>query len=239
MTLLRLRDPGEVARQAADCVAEVLAARPGALVGFPTGRTPLPLYAALLARRPAGVEALRPFALDEYRGLGPASPQSFAAFLRRHVVEPLGLDPASLLSLDGAADDADAECRRYERLVGGGAADLVVLGLGGNGHVAFNEPGSDAGSRTRLLDLTPESIRGAAADFPPGAAVPRQALTIGIATILEARRVLLLVTGAAKAGILRAALEGPETPQVPASFLRRHPDLRVLADAAAVHLTES
>jgi glucosamine-6-phosphate deaminase len=233
VTLLRLRDALEVAHQAAECVAEVLAARPGPLVGFPTGRTPLPFYEALATRRPAGVEALRPFALDEYRGLGPASPHGFAAFLRRHLVEALGLDPARLLSLDGAAEDPEAECRRYEGLVGGGAADLVVLGLGGNGHVAFNEPGSGPESRTRVLELTPESVRAAAADLPPGTAVPSQALTIGIATILEARRVLLMVTGPGKAAILRAALQGPETPLVPASFLRRHPNLRVLADAAA------
>jgi len=235
VTLLRFRDPDEVAQAAARQVADLLAARPQALVGFPTGRTPLPFFRALAQHRGDGLatDGLRPFALDEYRGVAASSPQSFASFLRRHLVEPLGLDLARLHSLDGTAADAEAECGRYESAVGGGAADLVILGLGANGHVAFNEPGSGADSRTRVVDLTPESIRAAAADFPAGTAAPTQALTIGIATILEARAVLLLVTGASKAGILRAALVGPETPQVPASFLRRHPDLRVLADEAA------
>ena len=224
-----------MAWEAARTVAELLAARPDARVGFPTGRTPLPFFAALAERRREGFvfDRLRPFALDEYRGLPPSAPQTFGSFLRRHLVEPLGIDPGRLLFVDGSAADPEAECRRYEALVGGGGADLVILGLGANGHIAFNEPGSGPDSRTRVVDPTPEPIAGAAADFPAGAAVPRQALTIGVATILEARAVMLLVTGGSKARILRAALEGPETPEVPASFLRRHPALRVLADEAA------
>lgn len=237
MNVLVLNDTAAVGEECAHRVEALLGqtGAKGPRVGFPTGKTPFPFFAALTAKRKRGLatEQIRPFALDEYRGVPPSHPASFAQFLRRHVVEPLGVPPGQVLSFDGAATDAQAECARYERaLSSDGGVDLVVLGLGANGHVAFNEPGSNASSVTRVLPLTPASIEAARAEFP-NEKVPTEALSIGITTILAAREVILLVTGASKAAILSQALTGPQTPVVPASLVRDHPSFTVLADESA------
>jgi len=234
-------DAQRVAEECADRVMALLERSKndsrGPRVGFPTGKTPLPFFAALADRHSQGAavtERIRPFALDEYRGAARTHPSSFALFLVTHVVKPLAIPSASALVLDGAAVDADAECARYERaLAADGGIELAVLGLGANGHVAFNEPGSVATSITRVLALTPESRAAARSDFPPPERVPTEALSVGIATLMSARALILIVTGASKAAILARALTGPKSPDVPASLLRDHPSFTVLADPAA------
>lgn len=217
---LHIADADAFGPAAADLLLGLL---PDACLGLPTGHTPLPLYAELRRR---GAAAWRLVMLDEY--LGEAR---FQAWLREAIVAPLGIPEERFLPMPAAA--APGACEDFERrLRTWGGCDLQFLGLGANGHIGFNEPGSERDSRTRVVTLTPATAR-ANAGYWPNAPVPEQAVTQGIGTILEARRHCLLVRGAAKAAILAAALRGPVTSAVPASFLQFSPALTVVADSAA------
>ncbi len=213
-------------------------------LGLATGRTMEPVYGAL-ARRMARLEAplaarVRDswcsFNLDEYVGLAPQDPTSFAATMARQLVAPLGLDPERVLLPDGQAADPAEEARRYGAAVSAaGGIGLQLLGLGLNGHVGFNEPPSDPALACRCVVLTGHTRRQNAGGFGGDpSAVPRQAITLGLAEILSARRVLLVVTGAEKAAILRRTLEEPPSAELPASWLQHHPALTVIADADAM-----
>lgn len=212
-------------------------------LGLATGRTMEPVYAALRERlqqlpapqRRALLEGWRSFNLDEYVGLGPADPASFAAFMQQQLGGPLALAPGSLQLPDGRAADPDAEALRYAAaLAAAGGIDLQLLGLGSNGHVGFNEPPCSALALCRCLQLSQATREQNAAAFGGDpAAVPERAITLGLREILAARRLLLVVTGAAKAQILRRALLEPPCAQVPASWLQQHPHLEVVADQAA------
>jgi len=226
-------------------VAEQLltALRQRARLGLATGRTMEPVYAALRERlqqlpapqRRALLEGWRSFNLDEYVGLGPADPASFAAFMQQQLGGPLALEPGALQLPDGRAADPDAEALRYAAaLAAAGGIDLQLLGLGSNGHVGFNEPPCSALAACRCLQLSQATREQNAAAFGGDpAAVPERAITLGMSEILAARRLLLVVTGAAKAQILRRALLEPPCAQVPASWLQQHPQLEVVADQAA------
>jgi glucosamine-6-phosphate deaminase len=235
----------------AEAVSERVAAllladrlRPERPLGLATGRTMAPIYAAL-ARRLARLEpdlAARvrgswcSFNLDEYVGLGPRDPTSFAAGMAGQLVEPLGLAPERVRIPDGRAADPDAEALRYAEAVRrAGGIGLQLLGLGLNGHVGFNEPPSEATVPCRCVELSDLTRRQNAAAFGGDPeAVPRRAITLGLAEILTARRVLLVVTGAQKASVLRRVLWQPPTPELPASWLQHHPALTVITDAAAM-----
>ena len=240
----RLRVEPTPARVAA-VVAEQLSAAlsRGEVLGLATGRTMEPVYAALRQRlqrlpsdqRCALLERWCSFNLDEYVGLGPADPGSFARFMEQQLAGPLGLAPGQLQLPDGLAHDPDAEARRYgAALAAAGGAALQLLGLGLNGHVGFNEPPCPADAPCRCLALSPATrAQNAEAFGGAPAAVPARAITLGTAEILAARRVLLVVTGAAKAQILRRALQDAPGPEVPASWLQCHPGLEVVVDRAA------
>ena len=213
-------------------------------LGLATGRTMEPVYGAL-ARRVARLEPSLAakvrdtwcsFNLDEYVGLAPQNPTSFTATMARQLVAPLGLDPARVRLPDGQAADPEAEARRYGAAVSAaGGIGLQLLGLGLNGHVGFNEPPSDPEMACRCVVLSGHTRRQNAAGFGGDPdAVPRQAITLGLAEILSARRVLLVVTGAEKAAILRRTLEEPPSAELPASWLQHHPDLTVIADVEAM-----
>ena len=216
---------------------------PGKPLGLATGRTMEPVYGALRTRlaqlpardRQALLDGWHSFNLDEYVGLAPADPGSFAAFMGRQLVLPLGLRPDRVRLPDGLAADAAAEARRYAAaLAAAGGIGLQLLGLGLNGHVGFNEPPCAADAPCRCLSLSQATREQNAAAFGGDPlAVPGQAITLGTAEILRARRVLLVVTGAAKAEILRRSLLEPPCPEVPASWLQRHPHLDVVVDQAA------
>ncbi|MFM8524874.1 MAG: 6-phosphogluconolactonase [Cyanobacteriota bacterium] len=215
-------------------------------LGLATGATMEPLYAAL-GRRVAALseqqgqtlrQGWRSFNLDDYVGLGLGDPASVAATMERQLSARLGLQPGTVQLPDGLAADPAAEARRYaEALAAAGGLGLQVLGLGLNGHVGFNEPPCSPEACTRLVDLTEATRDQNAPAFAgrPGG-VPDQAITVGLAEILAARQLVLVVTGAAKASILARALGEPPTPEVPASWLQRHPALLVLADPAAAAL---
>ncbi|MGH9413741.1 MAG: 6-phosphogluconolactonase [Terriglobales bacterium] len=213
------------AAAAAEHLACVLRAKPEACIGWPTGSTPLPLYAALRRRAAAGTfdaSGSRAAMLDEYVN----APEEFSSYrwLRRQVWAPLGIATVLRITEDGE------EFERVLRTWGGCA--LQLLGLGANGHIAFNEPGAAVDSRTRAVKLTAETAAANAA-YWGGRFTPAEAVTMGMATILEASAILLLVRGAAKAGVLRRMLQEPIGPQLPATFLREHKNVTIVADQEA------
>jgi glucosamine-6-phosphate deaminase len=224
-------DPAALAERAAAVVAATVRRKRSAVVALPTGRTPLGLYRRLAASD-LDTSRIRVVSIDEYLGVAPTDPVSLFGWLERTVLVPLAIDPARVVRV--AADDPDPAraCRAYERrLAALGGLDLAVLGLGWNGHVAFNEPGSRPSSRTRVVALTPGTVE-RNRSYWQDRAPPARGVTIGLATLLAARRILLLAAGAEKAAILHAVLHGPISPSVPASLLRRG-RLFVVADRAA------
>jgi glucosamine-6-phosphate deaminase len=225
-----LPDPVAVARLGADVVSSLAQLPAQGTLGLATGATPIPLYDELARRARQGRElsGLRAVALDEYVGLPAEDPRSYRHYLEQRVVRPLGLQ---LDALDGCAADLVQECDRYEQVLARGV-DLQILGIGVDGHLGFNERGSSLRSRTRLKTLS-DSTRTANAAWFAGRKVPLHVLTQGIGTILDARHLLLLATGAGKARALAAALEGPVTTMTPGSALQLHPHVTVLADQAA------
>ena len=237
MTLVIAPTAEAACAHAAELVAALLAARPAAVLALPVGATPRPVFAELRARHRAGglsFARATAFSLDEYVGIPRDDPRSFHNTLRDQLYDHVDLAAARRHAPDGAAADLDAAAAGYEQAIAdAGGIDLALLGIGGNGHIAFNEPGSPFASRTRVVELAPETRAGAAAAFGGADVVPTHALTIGIATILAARRCVLLAHGAGKAAIVARALEGPIGPDVPASALRLHADATVILDAAA------
>lgn len=235
-------DETAAAIAAADVVAATLEARPDAVIGFPTGATPLQLYRELARRVDRGeldLARVIVVALDEYLGVPPHDPRSFSHYLRRHVLEPCGISEKWAVLLDGTAAHPSAlaePCAAHERWIRDrGGVDLQIVGVGRNGHLGFNEPGTPFDSRTRVAALAPDTRRANAEAFAPDP-VPAAALTQGLATIAAARTVLLLATGEAKAGAVAAALTGEVDPSCPASVLQGHPDVRAIVDAAAASL---
>ena len=212
-------------------------------LGLATGRTMEPLYAALVARlRDWPTDRLQllrqrwlSFNLDEYVGLTADHPSSFSAFMAHHLVGPLGLNPAQVLLPDGAAANPEAAADRFAAEIrSAGGIGSQLLGLGSNGHVGFNEPPCGPDVRCRVVKLSPATRSQNASAFQgrPGL-VPEEAITLGLREILAAKELHLIVTGAAKAGILRKALDRDDDPEVPASWLRRHPNLWLWVDDAA------
>jgi glucosamine-6-phosphate deaminase len=233
------RTADDAAASGAGVVGRIVRARPRAVIGFATGATPRRMYAVLAAQARAGAidfRRVRGIALDEYLGLEPGDPQSFSAYLRRHVIRPLHLDRELFTTIDGSPaphHELEARCVRHEETIAaGGGIDLQIVGLGSNGHLGFNEPGTPFDSRTHVAALAESTRRDNAAAFR-GRPVPEAALTQGLATIAEARTILLVATGDAKADAVAAAFDGPIDPPCPASLLQRHPDVRVVLDPAA------
>lgn len=217
---------------AAEHVAAALRSKPDAVLGLPTGNTPVPVYEALLARRDVDFSRARVAMLDEYLGAGDRA-ISFYQWLHSHFLATAAIAPERILRMPSNPDGIAAACTAYDRqLEQWGGCDLQLLGLGLNGHIGFNEPGSPGDSATRVVPLS-ASTRDANEEYWQGEEVPEFGVTTGIGVILRAKRIILLVNGARKAATLRQALDGPIGPDCPASFLRRHRDVLVLADRAA------
>ena len=218
---------------AADKIAALVARKPDAVLGLATGSTPLPVWSAL-RRRGLDLSRVRGFALDEYLGLPPGHPESYRAVITREVVEPLGLKP-DLVHVPG--DDggpAETAGARYEAAIrDAGGVDLQILGIGRTGHIGFNEPGSSLASRTRVKTLTEATRADNARFFASPANVPRHCLTQGLGTILDARELVLLAFGEAKAEAVAGAVEGPVSASLPGSVIQLHPEVTVLLDEAA------
>jgi glucosamine-6-phosphate deaminase len=236
LRIVPVDDTTVLARAAADLVVGTLGRRGGSLVAA-TGSTPMATYAELARRARSGTldaASLYAFQLDEYVGVRRTDRRSLTGWFDRAVVEPLGIAAERVVRFDGLARDLVGECRRYDDAVARNPIDLAILGLGPNGHLGFNEPPSAADAPTRVVALTPESVRSNAAYWGSEEAVPARAITAGMAQLLSARRVLVLVAGRHKRGILRAVSDGPVTDEVPASHLQDHPDAVVIADAPAL-----
>jgi glucosamine-6-phosphate deaminase len=229
-------DPRRVGELAAELVVNRLLARPSARLLLPTGRSPQGMYAALRAHAAAGSlpsDRATVLQLDEYAGLGPADQRSFAAQLHEQL---RGMPLESLRTMDGSATDLAAEAARHEAALEAAPIDVAVLGLGRDGHVAFDEPPARMASGVRVVDLVAATREDAAPGFGGLDRVPARALTAGLGTLYRARELILLVTGAAKAPALRAMLEEPVGSGSPASLLRDHPRLTVICDREAASL---
>jgi len=232
--------PDQLARALARDIARCLAKHPRLVLGLPTGRTPIPLYNELSRLYDSGridLSRATTFNLDEFVGVSSNDPRSYHTFMREHLFARVKLRRTNVL--DGAAADLDRECERYERAIArAGGIDVQILGLGANGHIGFNEPASALHARTHRTRLRPATRRANAFLFGGRAsAVPREALSMGMATILHARRAVLIATGAAKAPCVERMIKGPVTPMVPASFLQLHRHAEVWLDrVAAVRL---
>ncbi len=216
---------------AGDLVAR-LRAEPGLRLCLPTGETPAPLYECLRRSDPDVWSRSTVILLDEYLGLPPDDPAVAGPRLRRELIEDVR--PATYIDIDTVNADHAASARDLDVAAAAGI-DLALLGLGVNGHIGLNEPGSTADAGTRVVTLHPRS-REVATERYGAAHGPKRGITLGVARLLEAREIWLLVTGERKADVLRRTLEGPETAELPASFLRRHPNCRVLADEPAAAL---
>ena len=236
-----LASPSQVAARASEVIASLVQSTPSPVIGLATGSTPIDTYARLVERHRKGLSFadVTTFNLDEYIGLSPDHPQSYHTYMSAHLFASIDLNPEQANIPAGDADDLEAECSRYEQAIAdAGGVDLWLLGIGSNGHIAFNEPGCAPDSRTRVVDLAPETITANSRYFDSIEDVPPRAITAGIATILSARRILLLAFGASKAEPICEALAGPVSSDCPASFLQNHPDCTfVLDEAAASHLT--
>jgi len=241
MEVVILPSPEAVCAAGADAVARLVARKPDAVLGLPTGSTPRPLYAELVRRhRAEGLSFARvtTFNLDEYVGVAPDHPGSFRRYMDEVFFRHVDLPPARAHVPDGRAADVSAACAAYEAAIAAaGGLDLALLGLGEDGHVAFNEPTSSLASRTRIKTLTAASRAANQAAFGADE-LPRHVITMGIATILAARRCLLVAHGPRKAAAFAAMVEGPVSALVPASALQLHAHATVIADeAAAARLT--
>ena len=237
MNMIVVDDYAALNQRAADMVAAVIAANPAATIVPATGNTPIGLYQELAARRARGqleTAQLRIFQLDEYLDLPPGDPHTLYGWMQRALLDPLGIPERNVVRLPAGTPDPAAACRAYEAAVAAaGGIDLGILGLGPNGHLGYNEPPSAEDAPTRVVDLTESSMETNVRYWGADAPAPRQALAAGMNVLLNARQTILLVTGAHKREILRSAVEGPVTPDLPASYLQQTPNVTIIADRAA------
>jgi glucosamine-6-phosphate deaminase len=236
--------PESAALLVARLIAKELKAQPSLVLGLATGRTMGALYDLLARMRQEeqlDFSLCRTFNLDEYAGLAPSDPRSYHYYMNEHLFSRVNIDRRNTHLPNGLAADLDAECRQYEEKIKRcGGIDLQLLGIGRAGHIGFNEPLSALRSRTRVKALSPATVDQNAGNFGGAAKVPRRALTMGVGTILESRRCLLLATGEDKASVIAKAVEGPITSMISASALQLHARCTVVLDeAAASQLQES
>jgi glucosamine-6-phosphate deaminase len=231
--------PEAVGRRSAELIAELIARKPDCVLGLATGSTPLGTYRELIRmHREDGLDFSRvtTFNLDEYVGLPPTHPQSYRYYMDQNFFQHINIEPSRTNVPDGRALDFEAHCRAYEQKIQDcGGIDLQLLGIGSDGHIAFNEPGSSLGSRTRLKTLAMQTIVDNARFFADPAQVPMMAITMGVGTILDSRQCLLIAIGQPKSQAIRDTIEGPVTSQVTASALQLHRDVICVLDAAAAN----
>lgn len=231
----------ELNEAGAGIIAGVVQTRPNAVLGLATGGTPVGIYAELVGKVRKGLVRFREattFNLDEYVGLPENHPESYHTYMRTHLFDHIDLAAERSHIPNGTAADLEGECRRYDALLAARQIDLQLLGLGHNGHIGFNEPAHALMSSTHVVRLRQETRQANARFFARLEEVPTHAITMGVATILKARMILLVVRGGDKADILKKALTGPITTECPASLLQTHPHLVVLADREAGRLLQ-
>jgi len=238
MKLYRAKDYKDMSRKAANIISAQVIMKPDCVLGLATGSTPIGTYQQLIDWYKKGdldFKDVKSANLDEYKGLPRDNDQSYYYFMYNNLFKDINIDLANTNIPNGMEPDAEKECLRYEKVIADlGGVDLQLLGLGHNGHIGFNEPDEAFGTITHCVNLTASTIEANKRFFEKEEDVPRQAYTMGIKTIMQAKKILLIVSGADKADILYRSLCGPITPQVPASILQLHNDVTVVADEAAL-----
>jgi len=240
MNIIATKTKDEMASVAAGIFATQIAEKPDSVLGLATGETPREMYGELIKLYEAGAISFKDivsFNLDEYIGLAPEHDQSYRYYMNDALFNHIDIDKAHTHVPDGMADDLEAEGRAYDdQIRDAGGIDMQLLGIGVNGHIAFNEPGTDFASGTHPVDLTPSTIAVNSQYFATPQEMPTTALTMGLASIMGAKKIVLIASGPSKAEILDEALFGPVTPEVPASILQQHPDVTVIADEEALRV---
>ncbi|MGF0018501.1 glucosamine-6-phosphate deaminase [Sporofaciens sp. SGI.106] len=238
MRIVKTTDYKDMSRKAANIISAQIIAKPDCVLGLATGSTPIGTYEKLVKRYKKGdldFSQVRTVNLDEYKGLTRDNDQSYYYFMHEHLFNHVNIPEESTNVPDGTASDGDSECVRYEALIRElGGQDLQLLGLGHNGHIGFNEPSDSFAKTTHCVDLQERTIEANKRFFASADEVPKQAYTMGIGTIMQAKKILIIASGEDKADIIRDAFFGPVTPRVPASILQFHPDVTLVADAAAL-----
>ena len=241
MKIIRAKDYQDMSRKAANIISAQVIMKPDCVLGLATGGTPVGTYAQLVDWYNKGdldFSEVTTVNLDEYRGLPKEHPQSYWYFMNENLFSKVNIDPAKTNLPDGTNLDTAAECARYNGIIHKlGGIDLQLLGIGHDGHIGFNEPGEAFELETHCVDLTQETIEANKRFFDGNVdLVPKQAYTMGIKTIMQARKVLMVVNGTGKAEIVKKAFFGPVTPEVPASILQMHPDFILVGDEEALSL---
>lgn len=239
MQIIITKDYEELSAKAAEIMLSVVRKKPNAVLGLATGSTPIGLYKKMAEDHRANgtsYKAVRAANLDEYAGLAPTNDQSYRYFMRTNLFDHIDIDLANTYIENGLAEDETAECARYNALLASLPRDIQLLGIGANGHIAFNEPGTPFEMETHVVALTENTIQMNARFFKSIDEVPRRAFTMGPKNIMDAKKILILAVGANKAEAVRGMVEGNVTPDLPASILQHHPDCTLIADEAAASL---
>ena len=238
MRICKATDYEDMSRKAANIISAQIILKPDSVLGRATGSTPIGTYKRLVERyekKDLDFSMITSVNLDEYRGLPRENDQSYYYFMHENLFDHVNINPENTHLPDGTEPDSDRECTRYEELIRSlGGVDLQLLGLGHNGHIGFNEPGDFFDKETHCVDLSERTIEANKRFFASADDVPKQAYTMGIKTIMQAKQILIVVSGEDKADIVRDAFFGPVTPKVPASILQMHSNVTVVADAAAL-----
>ena len=241
MNIIRAKDYQDMSRKAANIISAQIIMKPDCVLGLATGSTPVGTYRQLIEWYEKGdldFSRVSTVNLDEYRGLTHIDPQSYYYFMKENLFDHVNIDKTATHVPDGTNPDAADACVKHEQIIKSlGGIDLQLLGLGNNGHIGFNEPGAAFEKETHLVDLAESTIRANARFFTSIDEVPKQAYTMGIRTIMQAKKILVVVSGESKADIVSRAFFGPVTPEVPASILQMHPDVTVVCDEAALSLS--
>lgn len=238
MKIYKAKDYKDMSRKAANIISAQVIMKPNCVLGLATGSTPIGTYAQLVEWYNKGdldFSEVTTVNLDEYKGLPRTNDQSYYYFMHQHLFDRVNIDPERTNVPNGMEPDAEKECGRYEELIRSlGGVDLQLLGLGHNGHIGFNEPGEAFEKETHCVDLTESTIEANKRFFASADDVPKQAYTMGIKTIMQAKQILIVVNGENKADIVERAFFGPVTPEVPASILQLHNDVTLVGDEAAL-----
>ena len=240
MKIIRAKDYNDMSRKAANIISAQVILKPDSVLGLATGSSPVGTYDQLVKWYHKGdvdFSEVTTVNLDEYYGMAADNEQSYHYFMHSHFFDHVNVDPAHINLPDGTELDAERECARYDALLESlGDVDLQLLGIGRNGHIGFNEPGDRYAKGTHCVDLAPSTIEANKRFFASADEVPRRAYSMGIHTIMTAKKVLVVASGEDKAWAVRASCFGPVTPQVPGSILQLHNDAIIIADEAALSL---
>lgn len=242
MRIIKADDYEKMSRIAANHIAAQIIAKPDCVLGLATGSSPIGAYQHLIAMYQAGdldFSNVVSINLDEYKGLSPEDDQSYRYFMNTNLFDHVNIDKDKTYVPDGLETDPQKACNDYDQIIANcGGIDLQLLGLGNNGHIGFNEPADAYAKGTHCVDLTQSTIDANSRFFDSLDKVPKQAYTMGIRSIMQAKKILVVVSGSAKAAILKEAFFGPITPAVPASVLQLHNDVTIIADNDAAALLD-